>query len=279
MSRLEYVPNPPPQTLTEQSSKDLALYLQNELTQISSFIGDITEKADYIGDNLLVNGSFQVNQRGFAGGQPSAGVYGYDKWKGSADGLQIEQVVENARTLNDTYTISWVGGTGTATVDGTSSLVSGDNVTLATSTNYSVIVPTDATDIKFEIGTTTTPYQPRPPEEELAKCQRTCYALTITGTGGAANGMCISSSGTLQILQFPVTMRSSITSVQASGVFGVRQPSSAIVSASFANVIVGRTDSNIEFVMNAATGLRAGDSVILTSTTGNTGTIIVSCDF
>jgi hypothetical protein len=42
MIRLEYTPNPPPQTLTEQSAKDLALYLQNELTQISSFIGELS---------------------------------------------------------------------------------------------------------------------------------------------------------------------------------------------------------------------------------------------
>ena len=44
MNRIEYSPNPPPQTLTEQSSKDLALYLQNELTQISSFIGELSDK-------------------------------------------------------------------------------------------------------------------------------------------------------------------------------------------------------------------------------------------
>jgi hypothetical protein len=42
MSRLEYSPNPPPQTITEPSAKDLALYLQNELTQISSFIGELS---------------------------------------------------------------------------------------------------------------------------------------------------------------------------------------------------------------------------------------------
>ena len=46
MKRIEYSPNPPPQTLTEQSSKDLALYLQNELTQISSFIGELSDKPD-----------------------------------------------------------------------------------------------------------------------------------------------------------------------------------------------------------------------------------------
>lgn len=64
MSRLEYVPNPPPQTLTEQSAKDLALYLQNELTQLSSYIGDITESANPIGESLLINGGFDIWSKG-----------------------------------------------------------------------------------------------------------------------------------------------------------------------------------------------------------------------
>ncbi len=34
--------------------------------------------------NLFINGSFQVKQRGFAGGTLANGVYGYDRWK--ADG-------------------------------------------------------------------------------------------------------------------------------------------------------------------------------------------------
>lgn len=46
MKRIEYSPNPPPQTLTDQSAKDLALYLQNELTQISSFVGELSDKPD-----------------------------------------------------------------------------------------------------------------------------------------------------------------------------------------------------------------------------------------
>jgi hypothetical protein len=49
MSRLEYTPNPPPQTLTDPSSKDLALYLQNELTQISNFIGELSGGKNQVG--------------------------------------------------------------------------------------------------------------------------------------------------------------------------------------------------------------------------------------
>ena len=36
--------------------------------------------------NLLLNGDFQINQRGFAGGALSAGTYGFDRWKADAGG-------------------------------------------------------------------------------------------------------------------------------------------------------------------------------------------------
>ena len=123
-------------------------------------------------DNLLINGDRIINQREFAGGQPAANVYGKDRWKGSADGLQIEQVVENTETISQSVTISWQGGTGTASVNGVSDLNSGDNLILDTSGNYPVIVPTDASKIKLEYGEVATPYQARPIAEELALCER-----------------------------------------------------------------------------------------------------------
>lgn len=63
-----------------------------------------------IGGNLLVNGDFQVNQRGFSGGALAAGAYGFDRWKAAAGGAnctlsgyvltlasgEIEQIVEPA---------------------------------------------------------------------------------------------------------------------------------------------------------------------------------------
>jgi hypothetical protein len=61
-----------------------------------------------VGENFLVNGDFQVNQRGFAGGALAAGAYGFDRWKAAAGGAncslsgyvltlssgELEQVVE-----------------------------------------------------------------------------------------------------------------------------------------------------------------------------------------
>ncbi|NWG70144.1 MAG: DUF2793 domain-containing protein [Parvularculaceae bacterium] len=61
-----------------------------------------------VAPNLLINGDFQINQRAFAGGALSAGVYGFDRWKAASGGAnatlsgytltlasgELEQVVE-----------------------------------------------------------------------------------------------------------------------------------------------------------------------------------------
>lgn len=36
-----------------------------------------------VGNNLIINGDFQINQRNFAGGALGSGVYGWDRWRGS----------------------------------------------------------------------------------------------------------------------------------------------------------------------------------------------------
>jgi hypothetical protein len=49
--------------------------------------------------NLLANGHFLVNQRGFAGGALGQGVYGFDRWKAGAGGCTITRTVDGAVTL------------------------------------------------------------------------------------------------------------------------------------------------------------------------------------
>jgi len=41
------------------------------------------------GQNLLINGDMQVNQRGFAGGALAAGSYGFDRWKAATGGANL----------------------------------------------------------------------------------------------------------------------------------------------------------------------------------------------
>lgn len=41
--------------------------------------------------NLLINGDWQINQRGFAGGGLAAGTYGFDRWKAHAGGANLSR--------------------------------------------------------------------------------------------------------------------------------------------------------------------------------------------
>lgn len=43
------------------------------------------------GSNLLLNGDFRLNQRGFAGGSLAAGAYGFDRWKAGAGGADASR--------------------------------------------------------------------------------------------------------------------------------------------------------------------------------------------
>jgi hypothetical protein len=114
--------------------------------------------------NQIINGDFQVNQRS-GNRTPGVGVYGFDRWKGHASGL--EQVVE-ALPAGE-YTLSWVGG-GNGTFGGTTN-VSPITATVAAG-NTSVVVPSDATNVQLEPGPVATPFERRPIGIELALCQR-----------------------------------------------------------------------------------------------------------
>lgn len=85
-----------------------------------------------LSSNIIINGAFEINQRGYASGSNLAsGAYGFDRWKstftnttltftsapqGQAvtinSGGSIKQVIERANVMAGTYTLSW---TGTAT--------------------------------------------------------------------------------------------------------------------------------------------------------------------
>ena len=176
--------------------------------EVDVLIDDVESRI--AGKNYLINANLNttiINQRGFAGGQPAAGVYGYDRWKGDTLGTRIEQVVENTEAINETFTISWVGGTGTADVDGVTGLNSGDSFTLNTSTNFSVIVPTDATYIMLNKGDFAAPFEYRPIGDELALCYRYYWETTGT-TYPRVRGYASAGSETLlETLPHPVPMR------------------------------------------------------------------------
>jgi hypothetical protein len=234
------------------SENNAAATLTNALTKSNNLsdVSDISvsrtnlnvyskEETDSGRKNYLINGNLNttiVNQRGFAGGQPAAGVYGYDRWKGDTLGTRIEQVVENTEVINETFTISWIGGTGTADVDGITGLNSGDSFTLNTSTNFSVIIPTDATYVQLEKGSVATPFEYRPIGEELALCQRYYSKGSFYELLGVANGDIVGFRYTY--IEFPVTMRA-IPSVSSTSSQSLNPAQTAVTVEGMG---VGRSD-------------------------------------
>lgn len=153
--------------------------------------------------NWIINGDFSVNQRGAASKSQSVGVYGYDRWRGHANGL--EQIIEGLPA--GTYTLTFGGG-GTGSVDGQPAKASPATFTVAIGGNISVVVPATATRVSLVQGDATAeadPFSPRHPQQELALCQR--YYEVVGGSLAGVTG------GTYQtlVLPFRVVKRASST--------------------------------------------------------------------
>lgn len=142
----------------------------------------LNSKASY---NWIINGDFTVNQRGGVK-KPANGVYGFDRWKGHASG--IEQIIE-ALPAGE-YTLTWSGG-GNGTFGGQTK-ASPIKVTVAGG-NTSVVVPETATKVSVVVGDSTAkdPWlsSTRPTTFEKIICERyyQIYWLRMWGGQTAAN--------------------------------------------------------------------------------------------
>lgn len=165
--------------------------------------GAVAFPATPFGENLLVNGDFSINQRGFAGGALSAGQYGFDRWKAGAAGATLSvagdvvtlsagavaQTVEAGAGPWGVMTLSvenLSGGALNVTVNGaTQTLASGAGrkglsfdlsalgvaspcvVTLAPASGAVTLQR-----VKFERGAVASAWSPRHRAVEIALCQR-----------------------------------------------------------------------------------------------------------
>ena len=157
--------------------------------------------------NVLVNGDFQLNQRVFAGGSLSAGVYGFDRWKADAGGASITvssftvtltsgtivQVIEPALwglasfasvpmtvsidspAADMTVTLGSLTGTitaGSGRRSVTLTVGAGETGNLTFKLAKATAGSVSFARVKLEVGSAATPWQARPSVEEIRLCQR-----------------------------------------------------------------------------------------------------------
>ncbi|MGQ5719929.1 hypothetical protein [Pseudochrobactrum asaccharolyticum] len=155
--------------------------------------------------NWVINGNFPINQRGATSKAQPVGVYGYDRWKGHANGL--EQVIE-ALPAGE-YTLTWSGG-GTGTF-GSSTKASPIKATVSAG-NRSVIVPASATKVSLVSGDATgaDPWVnvERPYTLEFILSARYCYKPSSSYSHGLVYaGASLNNTAWLYTIQLPVPMR------------------------------------------------------------------------
>ncbi|SNY94056.1 hypothetical protein SAMN04515647_4380 [Cohaesibacter sp. ES.047] len=135
------------------------------------------------GWNWIINGDFTVNRRGGTR-NPGIGVYGYDRWKGHADGL--EQMIESLPAGD--YTLTWTGG-GTGTIGGVTA-ASPIYVTGLSGGQTSVVVPSDAARVsvcKGDCRAMTYDYDCRSYQAEVELCRRYYEKLTVFFIGNVVS--------------------------------------------------------------------------------------------
>ncbi|GEM_PF-1858170 len=142
--------------------------------------------------NLLINGNFLINQRGYVSGTATTGAnqFTVDRWRVTTAGQNLTfgppgpdvvatapaggvvQVVEGQIVAGGVYTLSWAGSA-TATVNGVAIANGGNTASLPANTNIIVEFKGGfVTRAQLELGTNATPYQRRHPTYERLLCQR-----------------------------------------------------------------------------------------------------------
>lgn len=217
--------------------------------------------APFAGRNRIINGTFAVNQRAFAGGALTAGTYGHDRWKAGAGGATytvtgevatitagtLQQVIEGVNVPEGgTYILSWTG-TAQARVDGGAYAASPITVTGKTaSTNTTVEFGTGTVSlVQYEAGSAKTLFDRRQFGVELTLCQR---YYEVSGHSSYYSGSVQSGGAYYATSSFKVTKRiASPTVITAGGGatgFDASNPTVASSSADGFTVVKGSNASN-----------------------------------
>ncbi len=172
--------------------------------------------------NAIINGNFQVNQRGVSGTVTlAAGAYGHDRWKAGASGCtytfatvdnvttltisagSLIQVIEGLNLYSGTYTLSWTG-TAQGKIGAGSYSGSGVTGTATGGTNLNIEFGTGTLSlVQFEPGVEASPFERRDYGRELMMCQR-YYQRFVASLRGYCQDTTFQVASTIS---FPVQLR------------------------------------------------------------------------
>ena len=201
--------------------------------------------------NRIINGNFEINQRGYVSGTNLAsGSYGFDRWKSGftntaltfTDGIQattitisssgvLQQIIERENMPAGTYTLSW---TGTATgriynFGATAPAYAAGPITVTLDGSANVVVEFTASGstktlglVQVEAGTVYSPFEYRHRGEELALCQRYYQRNSAVGASGTIAKMLplgyqVSTTASIYPVVFSPIMRATPT-INSAGV-------------------------------------------------------------
>jgi hypothetical protein len=207
--------------------------------------------------NVIINGAFEINQRGYVSGvNLASGSYGFDRWKSTFtnttltftsapqgqlvtinSGGSIEQVVERENVPAGTYMLSWQG-TATGRIYNTGAVApayAASPITATLDGLQNVEVEFTASGgtrtlgfVQLEAGAVAAPFKRNAPsiQAELAACQR--YFVSFNNQGASGFSHLISSVGAVNTtttarfsIPLPVPMRIAPTSLSFSQATGV----------------------------------------------------------
>ena len=217
--------------------------------------------ASFSGRNRIINSTFSVNQRAFAGGALAAGSYGHDRWKAGSGGATytvtgevatitagtMQQVIEGLNVPEGgTYTLSW-SGTSQARVDGGSYAASPITVTGKTAGANTTIEFGAGTVslVQYEAGSAKTPFERRQLGAELMLCQR---YYEVSGHNSYYSGSVQTGGAYYATSSFKVTKRIAsptvITAAGGASGFDSSNPTVTSSSADGFTVVKGSNASN-----------------------------------
>lgn len=220
-------------------------------------------------DNRIINGSFAVNQRGYASGAALvAAAYGHDRWKAGASGCtytftatqpdttititagSLTQIIEAGMIEGGVYTLSWTGTAQARVYQGTptGAYAASPIVTASLTAGTNTIVEFNAGTLvraKLEIGSVATPFNRQSLAKSLADCQRYYQQL-----GGIVAGD-ISLQGYIAIAGLPLGSTIGIHAMRAAPT-AARTGTWNATNVSSVNLLGGPSTVGIQAVAAAA---------------------------